>query len=462
MAELRIALNSTTPSGVGNNEIVLYPTNNNGGELNVVGPDGQPKRLLTDLTTLNNITVSGSLTKTGTATIPNIGLPVASATNDGAMSRFDKQLLDGATEDNTDNALVRRDNTGSFEASTITANLFEGPSTSTQLIPNLTGAVTSDGSSNNTVLSTDLIDNTHIKSNAGISLSKLATDPLARTGHTGTQPYTTISDFNEGVDNYLTTNKITTEDISSTAAITMSQLALDPTNRTNHVGPNPASDLEGLDTEVNTIIETFLLNNPIENVQISNGTIDVSKLNFNPLDRTSHTGNMPASNLIGLEDEVLPLFSGLEAILYDNTTGEFSLQIDSTSLKYTSSGVGISDTYVASVSNGGTGKTTKAEASHNLTDINTVNSNTTLDATTQHVLVVTSSGNVDITLPAASGTIVKYYIKKKSVDNVLNILVDGTDTIEGQSSLALNNQYDYVVLQNDGTDLWVLWSSVIN
>lgn len=459
MAELRIALNSGTPSGVGNNEVVVYPDSN--GLLNVLGPDGVPKTVLTDNTTLNDITVSGALTKTGTAVTPNIGLGLATTTEDGAMSNTDKQLLEGATADPDINTLVKRDNTGSFEAATITANLFEGPSTSTQLIPSLTGAITSNGTSNVTVLTDGYITHNHIAANADIELSKLATDPLARSNHTGTQVYTTISNFNAGVDNYLTTNKITTDDISPSAGITMTQLSLDPTNRTNHTGPHPASALDGLATEVNSIINTYLVNNPISTVQIAADAVTIDKLNFNPLDRTTHTGNMPAGNIAGLDSTVRGYISGSDAIEYNSATGQFSLDVDTGSLKYTSSGLGISDTYVLPVSQGGTGETTKAKASHSLVDITTINTNTTLSDSSKHILAVTSATNLDITLPPANGDVRKYYIKKKSAANVLNINTDGTDTIEGQSSLTLNGQYDYVILQNDESNLWVMWGSSI-
>lgn len=43
------------------------------------------------------------------------------------------------------------------------------------------------------------ISDGHIAANAGIALSKLATDPLARANHTGTQPASTISDFDAQV-----------------------------------------------------------------------------------------------------------------------------------------------------------------------------------------------------------------------------------------------------------------------
>src|ERR1051325_5196563 len=55
--------------------------------------------------------------------------------------------------------------------------------------------VASDGTS----IPAGFITNTHINPAAGIALSKLATDPLARANQTGTQTSATISDFNTAV-----------------------------------------------------------------------------------------------------------------------------------------------------------------------------------------------------------------------------------------------------------------------
>ena len=83
------------------------------------------------------------------------------------------------------------------------------------------------------------IENADIKSSAGIDLSKLAVDPLARANHTGTQVHTTISDFDTGVqanrldqmaapsaDVALGSQKITglANGVSSTDAATKGQL----------------------------------------------------------------------------------------------------------------------------------------------------------------------------------------------------------------------------------------------
>ena len=459
MAELRIALNSTTPTGVGTNEVVLYPTNTNGGELNVVGSDGQPKRLLTDLTTLNNITVSGSLEKTGTTTAPNINLPKATTTSDGAMPKEDKQILEAATDESSNNTLVKRDGNGSFSANNITATLFNGPSTSTQLIPSLTGVITSDGTTNVTTLTTGVINNSHIATGAQIAIAKLATNPLDRANHTGTQLYTSISNFNLGVETYITNNKLTTSEISSNAGILMSQLAVDPTNRANHIGPHPASALEDLADEVNPIINTYLVNNPITNGQITNNTIEITKLAFNPLDRSTHTGFVPSTNISGLENTIRNSLSTSEPLTYDSNTGQFGLTVDTNTLRVTSSGVSISDTYVANIENGGTGASTKGAAVQNLQVLTSISADTSLNATHQHVLASSSATDITITLPAANGDTRKYYIKKTTEVNQVIINPGSGDTIEGESTVYLDGQYDFVVLQNDGNSLWVVWES---
>ena len=64
---------------------------------------------------------------------------------------------------------------------------------------NLTGDVTSTG--NATSIASGVIIDTDINASAGITLSKLATDPLARANHTGTQTASTVSDFDTEVSN---------------------------------------------------------------------------------------------------------------------------------------------------------------------------------------------------------------------------------------------------------------------
>jgi hypothetical protein len=75
------------------------------------------------------------------------------------------------------------------------------------------------------------IVNADISASAAIALSKLATDPLARANHTGTQLLSTISDagslaaLSSVTSAYITDGTIVNADISSSAAIAVSKLA---------------------------------------------------------------------------------------------------------------------------------------------------------------------------------------------------------------------------------------------
>ena len=91
----------------------------------------------------------------------------------------------------TTNPLARANHTGTQLAATIS-----DLATAVAAISvggDLTGTVS------NAQIGTGVIVNADINASAAIALSKLATDPLARANHTGTQAHTTISDFDAGV-----------------------------------------------------------------------------------------------------------------------------------------------------------------------------------------------------------------------------------------------------------------------
>ncbi len=81
-----------------------------------------------------------------------------------------------------------------------------------------------------------------IGGSAAIALSKLATNPLARANHTGTQLLATISDagglasLGAVGSSTITDGSIVNSDISASAAIALSKLAVDPLARANHTG----------------------------------------------------------------------------------------------------------------------------------------------------------------------------------------------------------------------------------
>lgn len=106
--------------------------------------------------------------------------------------------------------------------------------------------------------STAPIVNAMIANGAAIDLSKLAVDPLDRANHTGTQTAATISDFSTQVgtdiSNYLSTNPITNAEVSATAAIDLSKLATDPLARANHTGTQLASTISDFTTTAQAAI----------------------------------------------------------------------------------------------------------------------------------------------------------------------------------------------------------------
>lgn len=87
----------------------------------------------------------------------------------------------------------------------------------------------------------------------------------------------------------------------------------------------------------------------------------------------------------------------------------------------------------------------------------TISGNTTLTGTsnTSQYSDATSAG-FTVTLPAASSNTDKVILVKKidSSANAVTVSRAGSDTIEGATTFALANQYDWVVIQSDGTATW--------
>ncbi len=81
-----------------------------------------------------------------------------------------------------------------------------------------------------------------------LALSKLATDPLARANHTGTQLLSTLAALNAVGSSQITDGTIVNADISSSAAIALSKLATDPLARANHTGTQSFSTITSTPT----------------------------------------------------------------------------------------------------------------------------------------------------------------------------------------------------------------------
>jgi hypothetical protein len=106
------------------------------------------------------------------------------------------------------------------KASTTSLSNHESDTTSIHGIANTAAIVftTDTGTVTSTMIANETIVNADIANTAAIALSKLATDPLARANHTGTQTASTISDFNTVVQlNTLDQMAVPTKSVSFNA-----------------------------------------------------------------------------------------------------------------------------------------------------------------------------------------------------------------------------------------------------
>lgn len=157
---------------------------------------------------------------------------------------------------------------------------------------------------------TDLaITDADVSASAAIALSKLATDPLARANHTGTQLAATISDLGAlaTLDQVgtaeIANDAITDAQVSPTAAIALSKLATDPLDRANHTGTQPASTITGLGALalLDQVGTAEIAAGSVTDASVSaTAAIQLSKLAVDPLDRANHTGTQLAATISDL------------------------------------------------------------------------------------------------------------------------------------------------------------------
>jgi hypothetical protein len=134
--------------------------------------------------------------KLSTSTASSTYAPIASPTFTGTVSGITKSMIGLANVDNTSDA--------DKPVSTATQSALDAKAPLAS--PTFTGTVTlPSGTVTSTMIADGTIVNADINASAAIALSKLATDPLARANHTGTQTASTISDF----DTQVRTSKVT-------------------------------------------------------------------------------------------------------------------------------------------------------------------------------------------------------------------------------------------------------------
>lgn len=76
------------------------------------------------------------------------------------------------------------------------------------------------------------------------------------------------------------------------------------------------------------------------------------------------------------------------------------------------------------------------------------------------VLVDANAGDVTVTLPLITQELKGRYLVFKKIDSSDNLMIlqpDASNTIDGQSNLIINTQYESVTLTNDGDTDWLIY-----
>lgn len=475
MPEIRMPVGGGTPTRPSTNEVSLYVKTDK--RFYMQDDQGTEVKLLTDEATLAGLNVQEPLTSTGGSN-PTLSVSPVTITTNGVMRYQDKIKLDNATNLSAANSIVMRDAQSNFAANEITANLFKGTASSVATIPALSGVIASDGTSNNTSFNSGVISNVHISSSAAISISKLEVNPLNRANHTGVQDASTLSNFGVVVDEHLNNQApIINDMISATAGISLSKLETNPLERANHTGTQLSTSISDFEVEVNNLISEYYVDNLITNDNISDtAAIAISKLETDPLDRTNHIGTQEVTTITGLP---LGVFNTLEegpGVNFNYDNNKTTIEVVGTSGRITSTidGIDIDTSYrgqvsidtlgtitsgtwngsVVSVPYGGTGATNPGEARNNLLSVETIDESTTISTINNIILVDATNGNLVVDLPPAS-QVAKFVIKKiDSTSNTITVNVEPGDDVEGATNFVLTTQYEYKIVASNENTSW--------
>jgi len=227
------------------------------------------------------------------ATLVGTKAPIASPTFTGTVSGITKSMVGLGNVDNTTDA-GKPVSTATQTALDLKAPLLSPTFTGTVVLP--LGTVTSSMILDGTILDAD------INASAAIALSKLATDPLARANHTGSQTASTILDFNEAAQDAVGAilgSGLTYTDASNTITVDSSVIQL----RVSGVTDTEIGYLDG----VTSAIQTQLGDKAPLSSPTFTGTVSAADLTLSGnLTVNGTTTNLNTTNLV-IEDKNIVL-----------------------------------------------------------------------------------------------------------------------------------------------------------
>ena len=191
----------------------------------------------TGVVTLPAGTVTSSMILNGTIVSGDLATDAVAATNLASNAVTTAKILD---------------------ANVTTAKIADSAVTTEKIADSaITLAKIADGSIESSKIADATIVNGDISLTAAIALSKLATDPLARANHTGTQTASTISDFNEAAQDAVGTilgTGLTYSDASNTITVDSTNVQL----RVANVSDTEIGYLDGVTSAIQTQIDAKL------------------------------------------------------------------------------------------------------------------------------------------------------------------------------------------------------------